>query len=92
MKKSQNISKLFLTLSLMLCCRTTLADTLKIEDLQCLARPAKEAFAICIEQNKECHKSLHDAEASSANDLEYFIGTFLLGAAAGIILTNGIHH
>jgi hypothetical protein len=57
-----------------------------------LPRPAKEAFAICLEQNKECHQSLKSAEKNIGSDWEFFFGSLALGMAAGIVFANQLHH
>jgi hypothetical protein len=80
-------------LSLTLFCSKILSqETPKIEDLQCLSRPLRDAFTICLEENRECHRSLRKAETSDSSDWSFFIGTFLLGAATGLVISHQIPH
>jgi hypothetical protein len=85
--------KSFLSLSLMLCSLKTLAldEIPRPEPYTSLTREQKESIAICFQQNLACHESLHAAEASTQNDWTFFLGSFILGSVATIILEAQVH-
>ncbi len=62
-------------------------------DFSCLTRPQKEKIEICFQQNNQCHASMDKAAAPPdlAADITFYIGTFLLGGVAGIILYSQNH-
>lgn len=79
-------------MSLMLSSLTTYSqESVKIEDLKALPRPTREAIAVALEQNKECHKSLKDAEKSDSSDWELFFGALALGGIGGFVIAMQAH-